>query len=140
MIAIALKNGILVILLILTVHFLLKRYLLENRTVTYRELEPVASVPPVPVPALPLPPPPTPLSSPNIIKEKFEEDEVYSHLFSSPAPVKNEPAPVAPPIDKPSIKYGTNKYTVVGDAEQKIDGFADLDPFDSFSGNYEEIK
>ena len=139
MIAIALKNGILVILLILTVHFLLKRYLLENRTVTYRELEPVASVPPVPVPALPVLPPVAALSCPNIIKEKFEEDEVYSHLFSSPAPVKNEPAPVAP-IDKPAIKYGTNKYTVVGDAEQKIDGFADLDPFDSFSGNYEEIK
>jgi hypothetical protein len=138
MIAIALKNGILVILLILTVHFLLKRYLLENRTVSYRELEPVASVPPVPVPALP--PPVAPLSCPNIIKEKFEEDEVYSHLFSSSAPVKNEPAPVAPPIDKPTSKYGTNKYTIVGDAEQKIDGFADLDPFDSFSGNYEEIK
>lgn len=139
MIAIALKNGILVILLILTIHFLIKRYLLENRTIVYKEVDNVMpfATPPIYIDPLTNTPPVIVADT----KTNLMEDEIFSHLFPStgqtPQPIAT--VPVLPPPEVKSSFKSDNKYHVVGDPAQKIEGFADLSAFDSFDGNYQEI-
>lgn len=143
MLSTALKNGILVILLILTVHFLLKRYLLENRSITYKDesvdvVLPAAPIPPAIVTAPPILSQAKPLSTENSVAHTSSDDEIYNILFNKKEETPTAPTPPPPPPPKklPSLSA---KYCVVGEPEQKIEGFADLNAFDSFGNNYEEL-
>ena len=89
MFSLALKNAILLILIIMILHILIKNYLINfQKTATYVYETPVYE-------ELQVAPPPPPIASKNVEEIKQDENELYSFLFNKqvPASVPMQPQP-----------------------------------------------
>lgn len=152
MLSLAMKNGILIILIILILHFLLKNYLVENKSVKYNNVYHEPSVIPVidstPPPIPPVQAVPIVIDTLTVDKEKEKNndaDEIYKFLFTEST------ESTAPTFKKDDIKTSgsststvplSHKYMTVGEYQETkplFEDFSGLGGFESFGSQYEEI-
>lgn len=146
MLSLALKNGILIILIILIVHFLLKNYLMENKTVKYQDIPTSSDLPVLPLsiaptlPTLPTHQPPLPKDKDNDPEPKEKCDEIFNYLFKDSNTIEQTEKQDVAPVKTPQKQ--TNKYFMVGDGNDTkpvFEGFSDIGGFESFDDNYEQL-
>ena len=159
MLSIAVKNALLIILIILIFHFLIKNYLLDNTKAHFTQQEAQESKTQVPLQYLDAPscasqsPIPEALPMPTESLKVDKEAELFKFVFEDPPatcspPLESSYQPEAGSIKKPKTATGEtpvthdqmfiNEY----DNESVLNGgslFGGLSGFDSMAGNYSSL-